>query len=330
MVKTIYNKENNIAEIDLVGDFGDYFFDEITKDKLLNFLNEHPKSDIVANISSLGGSVDVAFAISDFVKNHKGHTTARLFGRNASSSTVFSSVFDNVEMSDNGLFLIHNVWAGAVGNAEEIRKMADDMDKHDDVIVNIYRKKTGLSDKKIKNLMKKAKWYNAKEAQEMGFIDKIINTDNEIENSNINTIYNKYLPNLNKMENTGNTNLTADDRNWFEKLVNKTKPEVKDISDEIKTDFENQITGLNSEKTTLENSLSEVTAKNTELTNSIKVLNNEKEAQKIKITDLEAKIAKEVAKPTSMEKEEDALEGAELTDSEKSWLKDAASFKGKL
>ena len=51
--------------------------------------------------------------------------------------------FDDVQISESGMFLIHNVWGVAVGGAEDFRKIADDFDKHNDIIVDVYRKKTG-------------------------------------------------------------------------------------------------------------------------------------------------------------------------------------------
>jgi ATP-dependent protease ClpP protease subunit len=149
-----------------------------------------------------------------------------MFGRNASSSTFFSSAFDKVEISESGMFLIHNVWGGVVGNAEELRKQADEFEKHDDVIIDIYKKKTGLPKAEIKELMNLGKWYNAKEAKKLGFVDSIFKPSKS-QNIIKQSIYNKYLPEMENNENKGIH--IVDEKSFLEKISNVFKPEVKDI-----------------------------------------------------------------------------------------------------
>lgn len=167
----IKNKENSV-EIDLFGDVGDYW-GEITVDRIKNILNENKKKDILFRVSSLGGSANAGFVIHDMLKMHKGNVTTQIIGATASAGTLIALGADNVQMSENALFLIHNVWTLAIGNADELRKEADNLDKWDDVAINIYRKKTGRSHKFISDLMAEEKWISAKEAEKYGFVDLV-------------------------------------------------------------------------------------------------------------------------------------------------------------
>jgi ATP-dependent protease ClpP protease subunit len=130
-------------------------------------------SDIQLNISSLGGDVNHAFAIYNMLKSHKGHVVANVYGDAASAATLIALGADEVRMADNVFFMIHNVWTMAVGDAGELRKTADLMDKFNSQIVDTYRKKTGLGKAEIKQLMNDETWFTASEAKAKGFIDKI-------------------------------------------------------------------------------------------------------------------------------------------------------------
>ena len=317
----LYNQAKEQIEVTLMGDFNDDWFadDSISKNSVRDILAENQNSDLVVNLSSLGGSVDTALAVYDMVKYHKGFTTVKLFGRNASSSTFFSSAFDKVQISESGLFLIHNVWGGVVGNADELRKQADEFDKHDSVIVDIYKKKTGLTKGKIKELMALGKWYNAKEAKELGFVDEIFKASKS-QNIIKQSIYNQYLP---QMENTENKGLhIADEKTFLEKLSNVFKPEIKDISEATKEDFENKI----KEGLEIENSLKlEISELKETIENSANQLADLEKLQK-ENADLKAKLTKEVAQPTKSENVQDTDGELKLSETEKALVADFNKF----
>lgn len=169
----INNKDESI-EIDLFGDIGESWFGEsISMDFVKNMLNENKNKNITLNISSLGGDVTHAFVIHDLFKTHKGIVTANIIGATASSGTIIALGADNVRMSENSLFLVHNVWTMAVGNAEHLEKQAEDLRKYDDVVINIYQKKTGQERQAIEDLMKEEKWISADEAFHFGFVDEV-------------------------------------------------------------------------------------------------------------------------------------------------------------
>ena len=52
---------------------------------------------------------------------------------------------DEVVMAENSLFMIHNAWGGTMGEAKDMRKTAETLDKISGELTDIYRKKTGLS-----------------------------------------------------------------------------------------------------------------------------------------------------------------------------------------
>lgn len=74
-------------------------------------------------------------------------------------------------MADNALFMIHNPWTyGVVGNAKELRQVADRLDVVRDTIVATYQWHTELEADEISALMDAETWMDADQALEKGFV----------------------------------------------------------------------------------------------------------------------------------------------------------------
>ncbi len=80
---------------------------------------------------------------------------------------------DRITMAENALMMIHDPWVMTSGNADELRRLADTLDKHRDVMVSAYRRRSGKSAKAIIAIMAAETWYSAPEALAAGFIDAI-------------------------------------------------------------------------------------------------------------------------------------------------------------
>ena len=87
--------------------------------------------------------------------------------------SVIALAGDEVVMAENSLFMIHNAWGGAMGEATEIRKTAALLDKISGEIADIYTKKTNLPYNRVKEMMDEETWLSADEAFNLGFIDSI-------------------------------------------------------------------------------------------------------------------------------------------------------------
>jgi len=209
MQKFVINNKEEQAEIHIFGDIGESWFDEsITMQSVLAQLKEIGNKPLVVNVSSLGGDVSHAFVIHDLIKMHNAPVTVRIFGATASAGTVIAMASDDVEMSENALFLIHNAWTCASGNAKDLRQTADDLDMFDARIIDIYQKKINKSGKnkkksEIMKLMEEERWIDATEAIAWGFVNQIVKDKRVIENKVINKInQTEYLPKIKTMENT--------------------------------------------------------------------------------------------------------------------------------
>ena len=129
--------------------------------------------EVLLRINSPGGSVIDGLAIHDAIKRMPQKVTAKVEGLAASIASIIALGADEVSMSQNSLFMIHNVWGGETGGAKDMRKAADLMDKMSDRLVNIYVSKTGKDEIEIRDWMDNETWFTADEALEAGFINYV-------------------------------------------------------------------------------------------------------------------------------------------------------------
>ena len=65
--------------------------------------------------------------------------------------------------------MIHNAWSWGSGNANDFRKMADDLDKITQPSIEAYKSVSTISEDEIKQLMDDETWITAEKALEYGF-----------------------------------------------------------------------------------------------------------------------------------------------------------------
>jgi ATP-dependent Clp protease protease subunit len=125
-------------------------------------------------INSPGGSVFEGTAIHNIIARQKARKIVQIDGLAASIASVIAMAGDEIRIAENGMMMIHNPWALAIGDAAEMRKMADALDKIAEAIRASYLSQTGMDEEKIIALMDAETWMSAADAVEMGFADSII------------------------------------------------------------------------------------------------------------------------------------------------------------
>lgn len=124
-------------------------------------------------INSGGGDVFAGQAIHSMLKRHKATKTVYIDGLAASIASVIAMAGDKIIMPKNAMMMIHKAWTWGMGNANDFRKLADDMDKIDESIIVTYEVKTGMEHDEIVPLVEAETWMTAEEAVEYGFADEI-------------------------------------------------------------------------------------------------------------------------------------------------------------
>jgi len=124
-------------------------------------------------INSGGGDVFAGQAIYSMLKRHPAQKKVYIDGLAASIASVIAMAGDTVCMPRNAMMMIHKAWTMAIGNANDLRKLADDMDKIDESILTTYQAKTGLEPEKLIEMVNAETWLTAEEAVVLGFADVI-------------------------------------------------------------------------------------------------------------------------------------------------------------
>lgn len=127
-------------------------------------------------INSPGGVVTDAEAIQAAVQRKKQagcNIVAHIDGFCASAATYIAISATSVEMADGSFFMIHNAWGVGMGEAKDMRALAELLDKMGANIRADYAAKTGKSDEQLQAWMDAETWFTAQEALENGFVDSI-------------------------------------------------------------------------------------------------------------------------------------------------------------
>lgn len=171
----VFNSAGDTTTISILGTIGESWFgDGYTMQDAKRDLNNvrTPKLNLV--VSSLGGDTGEALTIHDLIKEMNVEVTSQILGATASSGTIVAQAADKgkITMSVNAQHLVHNVWSGIVGNAADMRKQADEQDKFDNTIAELYARDNEKKTKdEILGLMSQDTWINADKAIEWGFVD---------------------------------------------------------------------------------------------------------------------------------------------------------------
>lgn len=165
---------DGVAEVFIYEQIGeDYWAEGVTAVDFVNELNALSASEIHLHINSPGGSVFDGVAIHNALLRHPAKVTTFIDGLAASIASVIALAGDRVVMASNALFMIHNPWGGVQGDASEMRKMAEVLDKITITLVNTYEESSSLSRDEILAAMDAETWYTADEALAAGFIDEV-------------------------------------------------------------------------------------------------------------------------------------------------------------
>lgn len=167
------------AEIMIYGDISTYesWWDDsaITPQKFNDELKAlgDDIDNITVRINSNGGSVFAGVAIHSMLKRHKAKITVIVDGIAASIASVVAMAGDEIVMMNGSMLMLHMPWTIAMGNANEFRKVADDLDAIGESMMDIYVARTGIDRTELKQILDEETWWSATKAVEMGFATRV-------------------------------------------------------------------------------------------------------------------------------------------------------------
>jgi len=166
------------ADIYIFGDITswEWFDNDVSSYTLSKELQEiGPDIETInVHINSYGGEVAEGLAIYNMLRNHKAKVKTYCDGFACSIASVIFMAGDERIMSNASLLMIHNAWMYTAGNATQLRKDADDLDKITQASINAYMSHVNITEDKLKELLDNESWILPDEALEMGFATSIV------------------------------------------------------------------------------------------------------------------------------------------------------------
>lgn len=138
-------------------------------------LAEIPETDTIElHINSYGGSVKEGVAIYNQLKQKKcKEIVAYVDGFAYSIASIILQAADRRVMGLGTSLLIHNMWLSVAGNAEDLRKAADDLDVLMESNRQIYMERVNITEDELIEMLNAETYLTPQQAVEMGFADEI-------------------------------------------------------------------------------------------------------------------------------------------------------------
>ncbi len=160
------------ASLHIYGVIGGFWGDVAASD-VVPAIRASQADTINVFINSPGGDVYDGIAIRNALRQHSARVVMTVDGLAASAASFIATAGDEVVMGANAEIMIHDAWTIAIGNAEDMRIVATDLDRISDNIAAMYAEKAGGDAGAWRDLMKAETWYSAEEAVAAGLADRL-------------------------------------------------------------------------------------------------------------------------------------------------------------
>lgn len=144
--------------------------DDIYPQGIADFMNQiDMDQDLTVYVNSGGGDVFAGIAIYNILSRHTGHIKGIVDGIAASIASVILMACDEIVMATGTQIMIHKPLTIAVGNADDLKKVVEELDNCQKNITDIYMKhvKEGVSESDITEKINAETWMNTEDAQEV-------------------------------------------------------------------------------------------------------------------------------------------------------------------
>lgn len=129
---------------------------------------------LTVRINSPGGDYFDGVAIHNMLSQHKATVNVVIDGLAASAATIVAMAGDTIRIGQGGQMMIHDALVATVGNAQDLREMADNLDRTSEDIAAMYAKRAGGTATEWRDRMRAETWFTAEEAVAAGLADEVI------------------------------------------------------------------------------------------------------------------------------------------------------------
>ncbi|MDH1055300.1 head maturation protease, ClpP-related [Aquipseudomonas alcaligenes] len=151
-------------------------------------------SKVLVHFDTIGGDLFDGIAIHNTLRALGERCTGRIDGACFSAGSVAVCGAHRIEMADNALMMIHNPWTWMAGGSEELRKMADMMDKaREGIIASYQHRELTVDEAELSRMIDEETWLTPAEAKAFGFVDEILGAGQPLaRNAAMGKILNRY------------------------------------------------------------------------------------------------------------------------------------------
>lgn len=172
----VANADSDRAELFIYGAIGDYWGDDdVTAAAFARALRGITAPALDLHINSPGGLVFDGVAIYSALLNHPATVDVYVDGIAASAASFIAMAGDTVTIEKPAKMMIHDAGGIVIGNAADMREMAELLDELSNTIAEIYADRAGGDVETWREAMQVETWYSAAEAVEAGLADRVAN-----------------------------------------------------------------------------------------------------------------------------------------------------------
>ena len=159
---------------DAIGEWG------VSAQDFVNALRGVVTGTITMYVNCEGGEVFDGLAIYEALRRHPANVTAFVDGIAASAASFVVMAADRIVMAERARMMIHDAHGIVMGNARDMRSMADLLDALSDTIADIYAERSGKTREDWRAAMQASEggpdgtWYDAKAAVKAKLADEMI------------------------------------------------------------------------------------------------------------------------------------------------------------
>lgn len=164
----------NEADVLIYEDVGDSWFGGVSAKQFADDLKALGKVDTInLRLNSAGGDVFDGLAIYRQLVDHPARVITHIDGIAASIASVIAMAGTEIRIAEAGFLMIHDAWGMQMGNADDMRRMADLLHTTTGSIADVYKARTPNTPAQIKAWMAAETWFTAAEAIDNGFASVI-------------------------------------------------------------------------------------------------------------------------------------------------------------
>ncbi|AOD24052.1 hypothetical protein IM25_22745 [Rhodococcus sp. p52] len=166
--------DEDVVEILIYDEIGySYWYGGVSAQDMVRELQKIDADEIRVRINSPGGDVFEGIAILNALRSHPARVTTVIDGLAASAASFIAMAGDEIVIARNAEMMIHEASGLCIGNAADMRELADQLDRVGDNIAGIYADRAGGDATDWREAMRTETWYSDEEAVAAGLADRV-------------------------------------------------------------------------------------------------------------------------------------------------------------